>query len=75
LIIGAIYLLRSGSQRLILAGHWAVVGLWFLEVVAETALGPVRVTLWGLFNFMLFAFHMNIFPIMVILVLRAHHAR
>jgi hypothetical protein len=49
--------------------------LWFVGVIAESALRPGGVTLSGLFNFMLFAFHMNIFPIMVILILRARHAR
>ncbi len=75
LIMGAVNLLRSGSQRLILAGHWAIVVLWFVTFLAWSFLRPGSETLSFLFNSILGAFHMNSFPIMVILILRAHHAR
>jgi hypothetical protein len=72
LIIGAVTLLRSGWQRLILAGQWGVVISWFAALVAGYIMQPAHLTLALAFDAFLQAFYQNILPIMVILVMRAY---
>ena len=75
LIVGAISLLRSGTTQLILAGHWAMIVLWLLTFIAGFMIRPGSESVALLFNSLLHAFSTNFFPIMVILILRAHRMR
>jgi len=75
LIIGAVSLLRSGSQRLILIGQWGMVIWWFVVFIAVRIMRWESLTLSLAFDAIQNAFYSNVLPIMVILILRAHRRR
>ncbi len=74
-ILGAIQLLRNRSQRLLLIGQWAMVVLWLLVFFAGWIIQRQGPTLSYLFDSVFDTFYSNVFPIMVILILRVHRLR
>ena len=72
LIIGAITVLRSGRQRLILVGQWGMLVSWFAALIAGYIMQPAHLTLALAFEVLEQAFYANLVPIMVVLILRAH---
>jgi hypothetical protein len=75
MIIGAIRLLHRGSQRLILVGHWALIIFWITAFSIGTFLRSSSETFSMLFSSIIYGVQFNLFPVTVILILRAARTR
>jgi hypothetical protein len=75
LIWGAAKLLRGASHRLILIGFWTLIALWPIGTVLSLILQPAM----GYFNMLMASLlsgtERNLFPFVVILLLRAYPSR
>ena len=75
LIWGAARLLRSASHHLILVGFWTLIALWPVGTLISLFIQPAL----GYFNLLmasvLHGTARNLFPFLVILLLRAHRLR
>jgi len=75
LIWGAARLLRGACHRLIVIGFWTLIGLWPLGTLLSLILQPAL----GYFNLLMASLlegtGRNLFPLLVILLLRAYRLR
>ena len=75
LIWGAAKLLRGASHRLMLIGFWILIALWPIGTVLSLILQPAL----GYFNLLRYSLldgtERNLFPFVVILLLRAYPSR
>jgi len=76
LVVGAIVLLRSGSYQLLVWGSWTLLILWAVEIVSTWFLLSPNLRSYSMFIYsFLYDAQNYFFPLLVILVLRAHHLR
>ena len=75
LITGATICLKGGKYRLIVWGSWSLLVLWPIGVVITWVANPGRLSMSMFISTVFYGAEIYIFPLLVILVLRAHRLR